>query len=58
MKSTLAEMELSTFRRLSREAAKLKACQDDLYTHVTVGYVRNERGGLDKDPDARVAGGD
>lgn len=54
LKSTLAEMELSTFRQRSREAVKLKASRGEFYTHVAVGYVRNERSGLDKDPDARV----
>lgn len=54
MKSTLAEMELSTFRQRSREAVKLKASRGEFYTHVAAGFIRNGRGGLDKDPDARV----
>jgi DNA invertase Pin-like site-specific DNA recombinase len=54
VKSTLAEMELSTFRQRSQEAIKLKAARGEMYTTVAVGYVRNGSGGLDKDPDLRV----
>jgi excisionase family DNA binding protein len=54
MKSTMAEMELSTLRQRSHEARKLKASRGEYYSCVAVGYVRNERGGLDKDPDGRV----
>ena len=54
VKSTLAEMELSTFRQRSQEAIKLKAARGEMYTTVAVGYVRNDSGGLDKDPDLRV----
>jgi excisionase family DNA binding protein len=54
MKSTLAEMELSTFRQRSLEAIKLKAARGELYINVAVGYVRNATAGLDKDPDSRV----
>lgn len=54
VKSTLAEMELSTFRQRSQEARNLKASRGELYTYLPIGYVRDGRGGLDKDPDARV----
>jgi DNA invertase Pin-like site-specific DNA recombinase len=54
MKSTLAEMELSTFRQRSQEAIKLKAGRGELYTTLAVGYVRNGTDGVDKDPDIRV----
>ena len=54
MKSTLAEMELSTLRQRSHEARKLKASRGEYYSTVAVGYVRNESGGLRKDPDMRV----
>ncbi len=54
VKSTLAEMELSTFRQRSQEAIKLKAARGEMYTRLAVGYVRNGRGGLDKDPDTRL----
>lgn len=54
MKSTLAEMELSTFRQRSIEARNLKASRGEFYTRLPVGYVHNGRGGLDKDPDGRV----
>jgi DNA invertase Pin-like site-specific DNA recombinase len=54
MKSTMAEMELSTLRQRSHEARKLKASRGEYYTSVAIGYVRNESGGLDKDPDDRV----
>jgi DNA invertase Pin-like site-specific DNA recombinase len=53
VKSTLAEMELSTFRQRSQEAIKLKAARGEMYTSVAMGYVRNG-GGLEKDPDIRV----
>lgn len=54
MKSTLAEMELSTFRQRSQEAIRLKAGRGELYNQIPVGYVLNGHGGIDKDPDARV----
>jgi excisionase family DNA binding protein len=54
VKSTLAEMELSTFRQRSLEAIKLKAARGEFYTRVAVGYVRNSGSGIDKDPDTRV----
>lgn len=54
MKSTMAEMELSTLRQRSHEARKLKASRGEYYSCVAVGYIRNEGGGLDKDPDERV----
>jgi excisionase family DNA binding protein len=54
MKSAMAEMELSTLRQRSHEARKLKASRGEYYSSVAVGYVRNERSGLDKDPDERV----
>jgi len=54
VKSTLAEMELSTFRQRSQEAIKLKAARGELYTRLAVGYVRNANIGIDKDPDTRV----
>ena len=53
VKSTLAEMELSTFRQRSQEAIKLKAARGEMYTSVAMGYVRNG-GSLEKDPDIRV----
>ena len=54
VKSTLAEMELSTFRQRSQEAIKLKAARGEFYTTLAAGYVRNANDGIDKDPDARV----
>lgn len=54
VKSTLSEMELSTFRQRSQEAIKLKAARGELYTRLAVGYVRNANNGIDKDPDTRV----
>jgi len=48
VKSTLAEMELSTFRQRSQEAIKLKAARGELYTRLAVGYVRNANSGIDK----------
>ena len=55
VKSTLAEMELSTFRQRSLEAIKLKAARGELYTRLAAGYVRSANGiGIDKDPDGRV----
>jgi DNA invertase Pin-like site-specific DNA recombinase len=55
VKSTIAEMELSTFRQRSQEALKLKAARGELYTKLAVGYVPAANGiGIDKDPDERV----
>jgi len=55
MKSTMAEMELATFRQRSIEARKLKASRGELYCgEVAVGYIRNGSGGLDKDSDLRI----
>lgn len=55
MKSTMAEMELATFRQRSMEARKLKASRGELYCgEAAVGFVKSGRGGLDKDPDLRV----
>lgn len=54
MKSTMAEMELSTIRQRCQEAIKLKAARGELYTKLAVGYVRNGSRGIDKDPDARA----
>jgi DNA invertase Pin-like site-specific DNA recombinase len=54
MKSTMAEMEISTLRQRAHEARKLKASRGEYHSCVAAGYVRNERGGLDKDPDERV----
>ena len=54
VKSTLAEMELSTFRQRSQEAIKLKAARGELHTRLAVGYVRNANSGIDRDPDIRV----
>ena len=53
VKSTLAEMELSTFRQRSQEAIKLKAARGEFHTQLAVGYVRNAQNGIDKDPDTR-----
>jgi hypothetical protein len=54
VKSTLAEMELSTLRQRSQEAIKLKSSRGELYSQVAVGYVHGTNGSVEKDPDARV----
>jgi excisionase family DNA binding protein len=55
MKGTLSEMELTTFRQRSQKALRMKAERGELYTVVSVGYVRRPGDdGIEKDPDRRI----
>src|SRR5581483_8257195 len=54
MKGTLSEMELSTLRQRSHEAAMQKARRGELFTSVAIGYVRTADDRLEKEPDRRV----
>ena len=54
MKGTLSEMELSTLRQRSEAALRLKASRGELFLGVAVGYVRERRDRIAKDPDRRV----
>ncbi|MGH8216994.1 MAG: recombinase family protein [Steroidobacteraceae bacterium] len=54
MKGTLSEMELSTFRQRSHEAAMQKARRGELFSTVAIGYVRVPNDRLEKEPDRRI----
>jgi excisionase family DNA binding protein len=54
MKGTISEMELASFRQRAHEAMKQKAQRGELFTHVSMGYVRTIDDRLEKDPDERV----
>ena len=54
MKGTLSEMELSTLRQRSEAALRLKASRGELFLGIAVGYVRERRDRIAKDPDRRV----
>ena len=54
MKGTMSEMELSLLRQRSVEALKLKAARGDLYTTVSIGYVRSEGDRIEIDADLRI----
>lgn len=54
MKGTLSEMELSTLRQRSREAAMQKARRGELFSTVAIGYVRTPNDRLEMDPDRRI----
>jgi DNA invertase Pin-like site-specific DNA recombinase len=54
MKGTMSEMELSLFRRRSIEAMKQKAGRGELFLTVAIGYVKDGRDNIEKDPDRRV----
>ncbi len=54
MKGTLSEMELSTLRQRSREAAIQKARRGELFSTVAIGYVRAPNDRLEMDPDRRL----
>ena len=54
MKGTLSEMELSTFRQRSHEAAMQKAQRGELFSTVATGYVRAPNDRLEMDPDRRI----
>lgn len=54
MKGTLSEMELSTFRQRSQEAAMQKARRGELFMSIAIGYVRSADNRLEMDPDRRI----
>lgn len=57
MKGTLSEMELSTLRQRSYEAAMQKARRGELHTSVAIGYMRTADDRLEMDPDRRIRKG-
>jgi len=57
MKGTLSEMELSTLRQRSYEAAMQKARRGELFTSVAIGYVRTADDRLEMESDRRVRKG-
>ena len=55
MKGTMSEMELTTFRQRSQKALQMKAARGELFTVVSVGYIRRPGDdGIEKDPDRRI----
>jgi DNA invertase Pin-like site-specific DNA recombinase len=54
MKGTMSEMELSILRQRAHEALKQKARRGELFTSVSIGYVRSQPDRVEKDPDLRV----
>ncbi len=55
MKGTMSEMELTTFRQRSQRALQMKAARGELFTVVSVGYIRRPGDeGIEKDPDRRI----
>ena len=54
IQGALAVYELSLFRERAQQAILEKARRGEFYTHVPVGVVRTEHGGLDKHSDVRV----
>ncbi len=55
MKGTMSEMELTTFRQRSQRALQMKASRGELFTVVSVGYIRRPGDeGIEKDPDRRI----
>jgi DNA invertase Pin-like site-specific DNA recombinase len=54
MKGALSEMELSTLRQRSHEAAMQKARRGELFSTVAIGYVRAPNDRLEMDPDRRI----
>jgi excisionase family DNA binding protein len=54
LKGTMSEVELSMFRQRSQEAIRQMAKRGEYYTRLAEGYVFDDGGGLEKDPDDRV----
>lgn len=54
LKGSLNEYELDLLRIRASEAREAMARRGELLTVIPVGYVKNEDGVLDKDPDQRV----
>jgi len=56
LKGTLNEYELDLLRQRASEARVEKARRGELVSHCPVGFVKNEDGRLQKDPDERTRG--
>jgi DNA invertase Pin-like site-specific DNA recombinase len=54
LKGTLNEYELDLLRQRASEARVEKARRGELISHCAVGFVRDEDGRLQKDPDERI----
>ena len=54
LKGTLNEYELDLLRQRASEARVEKARRGDLVSHCPVGFVKDEDGRLQKDPDQRI----
>ena len=54
LKGTMSEFELALFRQRGWEALKGKAKRGELYSTVSVGFVRAPGNRLDKNPDLRI----
>ncbi len=54
LKGTLNEYELDLLRQRASEARVQKARRGELVSHCPVGFVKDEDGSLQKDPDERV----
>src|SRR6202035_3147537 len=54
LKGTLNEYELDLLRQRASEARVEKARRGELVTHSPIGFVKDEDGKLQKDPDERI----
>lgn len=54
LKGTLNEYELDLLRQRASEARVEKARRGDLVSHCPVGFMKDEEGRLQKDPDERI----
>lgn len=54
LKGTMSEFELGLFRQRAWEAIKGKAARGELYSKVSVGFVRVQGDRCEKDPDLRI----
>lgn len=54
LKGTMSEFELGLFRQRAWEAIKGKAQRGELYSKVSVGFVRSAGNRCEKDPDLRI----
>jgi DNA invertase Pin-like site-specific DNA recombinase len=56
LKGTLNEYELDLLRQRASEARVEKARRGELVSHCPIGFVKDEDGRLQKDPDERIRG--
>ena len=54
LKGTMSEFELGLFRQRAWEALKGKAKRGELYSTVSVGFVRSQGDRFEKNPDLRI----